>query len=110
MKEFYIFPRTIYRKEFVTICPGDMGGGGSTRLVTNGDKGGREVQNSQFCGDVIFEWPHELKFCLEKCLGCLGMGKNCWAVCLGQAWGLLGDVPKVEFAWGLRQNLLGKNF
>ena len=26
-------------------------------MVTNGDKGGRGVWNSQFCGDVIFEWP-----------------------------------------------------
>ena len=32
-------------------------GGGSDRLVTNGDKGGRGVKKSHFCGDVIFERP-----------------------------------------------------
>ena len=26
--------------------------------MTNGDKGGRGVKKSHFCGDVIFEWPH----------------------------------------------------
>ena len=32
-------------------------GGGKPKIVTNGDKGGRGVKKSHFCGDVIFEWP-----------------------------------------------------
>ena len=32
-------------------------GGGKPKIVTNGDKGGRGVKKSHFCGDVIFERP-----------------------------------------------------
>ena len=32
-------------------------GGCKQKMVTNGDKGGRGVKKSHFCGDVIFERP-----------------------------------------------------
>ena len=32
-------------------------GEGKPKIVTKGDKGGRGVKKSHFCGDVIFEWP-----------------------------------------------------
>ena len=33
------------------------GGGGKPKIVTNGDKGGRGVKKSHFCGDVILNGP-----------------------------------------------------
>ena len=36
---------------------GDKRGGGSREMVTNGDKEGRGVQNWDFYGDILFEWP-----------------------------------------------------
>ena len=41
------YKKTVYSQEkFVTIWPGDIGGGGSTRFVTNG--GGRAAKITNF--------------------------------------------------------------
>ena len=32
-------------------------GGGKPKIVSKGDKGGRGVKKSHFCGDVVFERP-----------------------------------------------------
>ncbi len=39
------------------FAPVTWEGGGKPKIVTNGDKGGRGVKKSHFCGDVIFERP-----------------------------------------------------
>ena len=54
---FFHFRSHCLSKNVCHYSPGDMGGRGSTRLVTNDDKGRKGVTNYQFFGDVIFEWP-----------------------------------------------------
>ena len=58
------FSKNYLREEFVTIWPGDIGGGegGVTSIVTNGDMRGG---GPKFCGDVIFEWPLTVSLFLE---------------------------------------------
>ena len=39
------------------FAPVTWEGRGKPKIVKNGDKGGRGVKKSHFCGDVIFERP-----------------------------------------------------
>ena len=43
------------KEKLYHYLPGDMGGGGIMKKVTNGDGWGCKIWH--FCGDVIFEWP-----------------------------------------------------
>ena len=49
-----------FARDDVTVKPGDKGGRGVPPLVTcqwQGREGGWGGENSQFCADMIFEWP-----------------------------------------------------
>ena len=52
-----IFLQSFIGNSLSPFAPVTGEGGGKPKIVTNGDKGGRGVKKSHFCGDVIFERP-----------------------------------------------------
>ena len=62
-------------KKFVTIWVVTRGGGGSRQTVTNGDMGGRGVENRDFAvtyflNGPLFEWYHPLYSELHSNITC----------------------------------------
>ena len=54
---FSVFSKSYSRAKFVTIWSGDIGGRGSTRLVTNGDNGGGGAKIINFAVTSFLNGP-----------------------------------------------------